>query len=418
MTAEDARRAAVTVSTCLNLAELASAVVLAGEDRLDTTVDWVAVMERPVENFVTPGDLILTTCIGCTEEMLETFVVQSAEAGAAAICVTVGEGAPIATVPDHFVSAAQELGVVLATVPWAVRFSDVSRAVIETLYAPHRSGGATRATGDLPFEFTQALLESGGVVSVAHALEGAVDDSAPVVILDPALAVIGEGPTATEWIARGTLHAAVAVLKDTVDDVMVSEATNAAIHAEAEGALIVAAPARGQGKILGWVMLVLPGPCDTTVADAAVRHAATAAAIELLRQEAAEEFGSRARAQFFWGLSAGEFSSPQELAARSALLGLPLNARFKVVAGLAASDDEQGASSTRLARDIARGLRLRLRHPASIATHRESEILLCLEQRDSDVDPLLDDPVLQAFSQRVTWGWRTGCMAFRNCRTP
>ena len=408
MTTVNAQRGVVTVSTCLALPELSSAVVLAGSDRLDTPVDWVAVMEWPVEGFVTPGDFILTTCIGCNEEMLETFVVESAEAGAAAICLSVGEGAPVAFISDRVLSAAHEHGVALATVPWAVRFSDVSRAVIETLYAPRRGDGSTRAAGDLPFEFTRALLESGGVVSVAHALEGVVDSEAPVVVLDPALSIIGEGPTATEWIARGNLQAALAVLEDTVIAHGPPAATPGVIHADTDGSSLVAAPARGQGKILGWVMLVLPAGGDATTADAAIRHAATAAAIELLRQEAAEELGTRAKAEFFWRLSAGEFVSPHELAARSALLGLPLNARFRVIAGLAESDNERSGSSSRVARDIAQRLRLRLRHPASVATHRESEILLCLEQRDTEIDPLLDDPALQTFSQRVSWGVANG----------
>ena len=403
----DPSRGVVQVATCLDLPELASAVVLAGEGRLDTPVDWVAVIEWPVEGFVTPGDFVLTTGIGCTDEMLERLVDEAAEAGAAAICLSVGPGAPVASVPDYVLSAANVHGVVLATIPWEVRFSDVSRAVIETLYAPHRGGGATRAAGDLPFEFTRALLESGGVVSVAHALEGVIDGGVPVVVLDPTLSIIGAGPTASDWVARGTLQAAVRALEDSVIADGPADVAGV-IHAVTNGLLVVAAPARGQGKILGWVMLVLPAGREVPTADVAVRHAATAAAIELLRHEAAEELGSRAKAEFFWRLSAGEFDSPQELAARSALLGLPLNARFRVVAGLAESDDERSGSSSRAAREIAQRVRMRLRHPASVATHRESEILLCLEQRDTEVDSLLDDPALQAFSSRASWGVANG----------
>ncbi len=397
-------RPGMDVSFCLQLPDLAQAYILSGEDLLGAVVDWVAVMEWPIENFVNAGDFILTTGIGCDEAQLATLVADVAASGAAAVCLAVGDGAPHLTVPESVIDRARESGVVLLGIPWRVRFSDVSRSIIEALYSRNR-GGQARPGGDLPFEFTRALLETGGVASVAQALEGVVD--APAVVLDVASAIIGSSSIASDWVDRGQMQA---ILEELATAISTGDldGTDAVRHFDCSDSTLVVAPAHGQGKVLGWVVVIAGGAASAEIADRAVQHAATAAAIELLRQEAAEEFGSRARGQFAWGLAAGEFDSPQELAARSALLGLPLNTQFTVSLGLAESEDEHNESSNSVAREVAQRLRMRLQHTGSIATHRESEILLCLDQGETALDALFDDPSLKPYTRRVSWGTASG----------
>ena len=53
---------------------------------------WVAVIEWPVEDFVAPGEFVLTTGMGCDAGQLERLAAEVAEAGAAALCIATGAG--------------------------------------------------------------------------------------------------------------------------------------------------------------------------------------------------------------------------------------------------------------------------------------------------------------------------------------
>src|SRR5215217_1213856 len=73
---------AVTVRACLGVPPLAEATVIGGDAGLDgREVRWVAVIEWPVEDFVAPGEFVLTTGIGCDDERLVRLADEVAEAG-------------------------------------------------------------------------------------------------------------------------------------------------------------------------------------------------------------------------------------------------------------------------------------------------------------------------------------------------
>src|SRR5437762_965315 len=55
----------LTVEKCLEIAPLAEATVVGGRAALSTReVHWMTVIEGPVDDFVSPGDFVLTTGLG------------------------------------------------------------------------------------------------------------------------------------------------------------------------------------------------------------------------------------------------------------------------------------------------------------------------------------------------------------------
>src|SRR5262245_56169233 len=166
----DRSRPSLTVTSCLSAAVLSPAVVVCGEERLDARVTWIAAIEWPIENFVSPGDFVLTTGMGCDADKLAVLVEQTARAGAAAVCLRVGAGALHRVVPPVVDDCGRRQGVVLLAIPWEVRFSDISRALIDILYVQRPDTGMGVAGDDLPSAFTRALLDTGGVEGIAHAL--------------------------------------------------------------------------------------------------------------------------------------------------------------------------------------------------------------------------------------------------------
>lgn len=400
-----------SVASCLDAAVLSSATVVCGHNHLETAVTWVSVIEWPIENFVSPGDFVLTTGMGCDAERLALFVEETARAGAAAVCLSVGVGSNHQTLPAVVEESARRHGVVLVTIPWEVRFSDIARAIIDMLYL-ERSRSNDDHTDDLPSAFTRALLDTGGIQGIAHALEGVTGMAA--FILDVAGVVVGHGPLAEDVISTESHQRnALMLLRSRIDD---PELTTLR-RVDDDAWPLVLMPVQGRHRLLGWVAVVEPrsGVAEPAsgadlapdAVEDALRHGATACAIELLRQEAAEEFGTRARGQFMWWVAGTEAITADELAARSALLGYPMNAELRVALGLVEGADH-GASSIHVAAEVARRLRWRSQYPTSVITHRDSEILVCLDHREPSLESLLDDPALAPFTHRVTWGLARG----------
>jgi purine catabolism regulator len=394
---------------CLALPEFAQAQILVGGSTLVAPVSWVSVIEWPVEHFVSPQDLVLTTGVGCDEEQLREIVRQVAAAGATAVCISTGRGAIHKELSAAVVEEAERAQIALVALPWQVRFADLSRAIIQALYGS--TAGADEVSPGLPVEFTHALLGPSGIVGVAEALEQVA--SAPVVILDAILATVGSGQRGTEWLSGAGVESALI-------ESMVRLAQNAKSEAPAGvvatqlgsdgGSDILVAPALVHDGVLGWVIVSLVPGADGEVVERALLHASTATAIELLRKVADDEAESRAREAFVWEIAHGTVGSIQELTARSALLGLSLNSEFTVDLGLVEVQNSKSHGSSSI-RAYVNQVRRRMTHPNSIVALSDQEILLCRHQQDAaELGALMDGR--DAFgSLQVTWGSATGTHA-------
>lgn len=399
------QRRIVDVAVCLRLPEFEAATVLAGENRLTVPVRWISVIEWPVENFVSPGDLVLTTGIGCNDEQVVDMVTQISRSGAAGICFSAGPGAPFECCPKAVTAEAARQGVALVEIPWRLRFSDLSRAVIHCLY----SDGYTlpRSSQDLPVHFTRALLGPGGVADIAGALESVVE--APSLVLNASMAVEAcSESVATHLSGPGLAISVVSALAGLVATSSGSQPLVSGPIEDLPGLSVVASAAVASGDVLGWVVTVLSTDADHEVARRAVLHAATALAIGVVRGRAAAEAENTARDEFMWDIALGEVGLDRELATRSALLGLPLNLRFSVGLGLLEQSGAEDESDLPGSREIARRIRMQLKHPSSIVAARENELLVCVHASEPEWRTVLDDPAIRPHSGRLSWGFASG----------
>jgi hypothetical protein len=131
----------------------------------------MTVIEGPVDDFVSPGDFVLSTGLDQGPEQLCDLVADVAGSEAAALAV--GGDGPIERVPDAR-ALADRHGMPLLELPWAVRFADVLRALTDRLLAARYA--ATLDAGDqLPAHFADARLTRKGVEAIAAATEALVD---------------------------------------------------------------------------------------------------------------------------------------------------------------------------------------------------------------------------------------------------
>jgi purine catabolism regulator len=405
---------ALTVRRCLRIEPFAEAEVVGGASGLDERrVRWVAVIEWPVEDFVARGELVLTTGIGCDAARFAQLATEVADAGAAALCVAVGPGAPFGETPAALRELAEERGMPLVEIPWEVRFADVMWALTDRLLSARYA--ATLDPGDhLPAGFTDALLHRDGLGAIAEALEGMIGRA--VLVLDAGLAIAARGPIALAALGEEALAAqpgqAQSLAPTALDDLRASlgaddvHPVDAVPEAGLPPGLVAAAVA--QGAVVGYVLALADRASGEPliVERHALGHAAVAVAIETLRRRAAAEAEARVRGDFVWELASGALAGRQEMTAKAVLLGYALERDYHV---LLAEAEEDGGDAL----DDAVGYLRRHGGAAGLQASRRGARVLAVVPADAPAagPAALARQVAEAVGERVSWGIADGACA-------
>ncbi|MGG7620596.1 PucR family transcriptional regulator [Bacillus coreaensis] len=123
------------VKSVMSIPMMEGAILLTAEHRTEENlVNSVSVIEIPVEDFVRKHEFVLTTAIGCGENpsILLSFVRDVYHSGAAALAIAVGRH--VKEIPSEVITFAQNHHFPLIQLPWEIRFSDITRAIIENIY--------------------------------------------------------------------------------------------------------------------------------------------------------------------------------------------------------------------------------------------------------------------------------------------
>lgn len=124
---------AFTVKNFLDLNIVSSAKVVTNKDTINLkTVESISVMELPVENFVHRNELVLTTCIGFTDDAIFLdFVRDIYNSGAS--CLVVSIGRYVKNTPKVVIDLANDLGFPIIEIPWEIRFAGIIETVIHEI---------------------------------------------------------------------------------------------------------------------------------------------------------------------------------------------------------------------------------------------------------------------------------------------
>ncbi|WP_339164595.1 PucR family transcriptional regulator ligand-binding domain-containing protein [Siminovitchia sp. FSL W7-1587] len=111
-----------------------TAKVITGEGVVSKKlVEWVSVIESPVENFVRENELVLTTGIGCYMNMQSffEFCKDVYESGASALAIATGHY--INKIPEEIIRFAEKKDFVIVDLPWEIRFADIIHEVTSAI---------------------------------------------------------------------------------------------------------------------------------------------------------------------------------------------------------------------------------------------------------------------------------------------
>lgn len=110
-----------------------AALLTSPEIARERQVSSISVIEVPVDKFIRPGELAMSTgmTVGKNRKSLEAFVRQVSQAGASALTIAIGQYTP--EIPKVIVDIANRIKLPLITLPWEVRFSEVLESVLKQL---------------------------------------------------------------------------------------------------------------------------------------------------------------------------------------------------------------------------------------------------------------------------------------------
>ena len=129
-----------TVKNFLDLDIISPAKIVTNEDTINNkTVESISVMELPVENFVHKNELVLTTCMGCTnnDSVFLDFARDIYNSGAS--CLVVSIGRYVKYTPQVVIDFANEVNFPIIQIPWEIRFAGITETVIHELNSTKRA---------------------------------------------------------------------------------------------------------------------------------------------------------------------------------------------------------------------------------------------------------------------------------------
>ncbi|WP_138419065.1 PucR family transcriptional regulator [Aquibacillus sediminis] len=171
----------LTVHDIVRLPIMKTSKVKSGKQLLnEKSIEWISVMELPVENFVRMNEFVLSTGIGCENnpDLLEQFVRDVIQSGASALAIATGRY--IFDIPDRILQYAEEHNFIIIDIPWEIRFADVLQTVMHEITVDKQ--GERQKAENVRKELTNCVLEDKGLTDICRILYKHI--RMPVAIMD------------------------------------------------------------------------------------------------------------------------------------------------------------------------------------------------------------------------------------------
>ncbi|MDQ0255958.1 purine catabolism regulator [Evansella vedderi] len=159
----------LTVKDVVQLPIMGTSKVKAGKELLDKKIiEWISVIEIPVENFVRKNEFVLSTGIGCEDDplLLEEFVKDIIDSGASVLAFATGRY--VYDVPDRIIELAKKRDFIIIDIPWEVRFGDILHIVLHEIHKEKQ--GERQQAEDVRQELINCVLHNKGLQDISRIL--------------------------------------------------------------------------------------------------------------------------------------------------------------------------------------------------------------------------------------------------------
>lgn len=342
------------------------------------SVESVSVIEIPVENFIRKNEFVLSTGIGCGHdpELLEGFVKDVLVSEPAALALATGRH--ITRIPENVLRLAEEHDFPIIDIPWHLRFADITQTILQELNA--RRQKESEQSEKIQQQLLNLILHGGDLSTIAAFIHD--QTKKPAVILD------GSGTI------QGMSHGADAL------------AENWQHHQEpGKTHRITQMPIRSASSIQGTILF--PAEEDGKLPNQEkilLEHAATAAALWFLRDNAVRETELRLQGDFVWNLAQGEFQSWDSAHLQAQSFQFDLNRPYVCLLAKAENENNRPSLELRMRNAAKHILNLEhVMHCSIMVTFRNDTLVVFLETSDNPVMETVNT-FFQVLDQRYPHG--------------
>lgn len=298
-------------------------------------VEWVSIMDIPVENYIRKNEFVLTTGVGSGHDMdvFYQFVESVYNSGACALAVAVGKY--IKEIPTQVLMFAEENGFPIIELPWEIRFAEVSHSIMTKIQKLQNKDH------QMIENIQQTLLN---MIVGNHNLSKIVDFLSekigqPLMVVDKGNVIKGKSRGSKDLIEKWNTHTSTDHVGIKLPQINRQHPFQIKIKkVNLNSCPMLQIPIQSANRIQGYLNIGLKdeSQIDSFLTDKHVsilEHAATILAMWLLRENAIEETKMKLRGDFVWSLANGEFSNWDQKIYQAKSLGYVLELPYTCLIG-------------------------------------------------------------------------------------
>ncbi len=321
---------AFTVSDALKIQPLSRARVLAGMEGLHRPLSYVNVMEVPdILKWVRSDELLLTTLYPMRDMTISPrqLVRELSQRNLAGIAVKIGRY--VESVPDEMIEAAQSERLPLLELQPDISFNDIINSLLSAIL--NAQANKLQLSQEIHQRFTDIVLAGGGLNEIAQNL--AILVHSPTLILAPDRHVLAssEASDSDGLLARLITQRGERQLLESSELTENGKATKTAtttrriLHIGGESLTCAVRPIRVGTTLYGSIIVLLGQQELDAGISMAVDHAATVAALDIMKQQAVLNVERRFQADFLDDLLSGRLQSREAIFTRANALAWNLD---------------------------------------------------------------------------------------------
>lgn len=328
----------LTIAKVLDYEIMEKAKIVVGNKDLESRlVQWISVIEMPVENFVRKNEVVLTTAIGCENnvEALKTFIQDIIDSEASALIIAMGRY--IFDIPKEIIDLAEKHNFLIIELPWEIRFSNIVEEVMKDINSKQYK--EREKSEKVQQELLKLILKDADLNRITKFIQKHCDAS--LIITDKAGTIQEKSCHTHDFLTKWKYYVLQGILPLRRETSLVSHdpMVRKFQHIEIEEQQILQLPVlQVLGDPQGYIFIVLPPGNSvetylTTYRINVLEHAATTIALWLSRKNAIEATKMSLRSDFVHEIAKGEYLTFEQANSRAELLGYNLSLPYLCIVG-------------------------------------------------------------------------------------
>ncbi|MBM7586971.1 purine catabolism regulator [Bacillus pakistanensis] len=301
-------------------------------------VQWISVIEMPVENFVRKNEVVLSTAIGCHQdvELFKQFVQDIIDSEASALMIALGRY--VFDIPKEVIELAEMNNFMIIVIPWEIRFASIIEEVMKEINGMQYQ--EREKSEKVQQELLKLILKETDLKLISKLIQRHI--GCPIIITDRSGSIQEKSNYTRGFVNNWKNYVFRGILPSRRDKSLITRDPmfQKFQMIKVEDQTVLQLPVlQVSGDAQGYLFVMLP--TNTSVESFltqfrvnVLEHSATTIALWLSRKNAIEETKMRLRSDFVQELAKGEFISYDQANSRAKLLGYNIKRPFVCIVGL------------------------------------------------------------------------------------